>query len=133
MVAKGLKTWFKTQDKCDFSRLQSTTMDMWDPFINVVKNSFQDAENFIPFDRFHVSQHFGKALEKVRAEEHRVFMAGETRSPLVRSKYQWLTNYHRVDNRPLRGKDFMQLNRCNLKTARAWQSKEAAGFLWNYS
>ncbi len=27
----------------------------------------------------------------------------------------------------------MQLTRCNLKTSRAWQIKEAASFLWNYS
>jgi len=131
--AVTLKKWFKTQEKSDFSQVQSITMDMWDPFINAVKSSFQDAENLIAFDRFHVSQHFGKALDKVRTEEHRGFMAEEARSPLVRSKYQWLTNSHRTDNRATRRKEFMQLTRCNLKTSRAWQIKEAASFLWNYS
>lgn len=71
-----LKTWFKTQEQSDFSRVQSITMDMWDPFINTVKNNFQDAENLFAFDRFHVSQNFGKTLDKVRAEEHRGFIAG---------------------------------------------------------
>ena len=60
-------------------------------------------------------------------------MAGEAKSPLVRSKYQWLTNSHRTDNRATRRKQFMQLTRRNLKTSRAWQIKEAASFLWNYS
>ena len=82
--AVTLKTWFKTQEKSDFSRVQSMTMDMWDPFIKAVKKSFHDTENLIVFDRFHVSRHFGKALDKVRAEEHRGFMAGDARSPLVR-------------------------------------------------
>lgn len=128
-----LKTWFKTQEKSDFTQLKSITMDMWDPFINAVKMSFQGAEKLIAFDRFHVSQHFGKALDKVRAEEHRGFLAGHEQSPLVRSKYQWLTNSHRTDNRVTRRKNFMQLTRLNLKTARAWQIKEAANSLWNYS
>jgi len=128
-----LKTWFKTQEKSDFSQLQSITMDMWDPFINAIKKSFQDAEKLIAFDRFHVSQHFGKALDKVRAEEHRGFMDGESKSPLVRSKYQWLINSHRTDNRAARRKEFMSLTRMNLKTARAWRIKEAASSLWDYS
>jgi len=128
-----LKTWFKTQEKSDFSRIQSITMDMWDPFINAVKKIFKNAEDIISFDHFHVSQHFGKALNKVRAEEHRSFIARESKSPLVRSKYQWLKNSDRIDNRATHRKEFMQLTRCNLKTARAWRIKEAAGFLWNYS
>ena len=128
-----LRTWFKTQEKSDFALLESITMDMWDPFINAVKKNFPDAENLIAFDRFHVSQHFGKALDKVRAEEHRGFLACNEQSPLVRSKYQWLTNSVRTDNRATRRKEFMQLTRLNLKTARAWQIKEAASTLWNYS
>ena len=108
-------------------------MDMWDPFINAVKKIFKNAEDIISFDHFHVSQHFGKALNKVRAEEHRSFIARESKSPLIRSKYQWLKNSDRIDNRATHRKEFMQLTRCNLKTARAWRIKEAAGFLWNYS
>lgn len=85
--ADTLKIWFETQNKSDFSQLQSITMDMWDPFINAVKKNFHNAENLIAFDRFHVSQHFGKALDKVRSEEHRGFVEGQGESPLVRSEY----------------------------------------------
>ena len=131
--AVTLKNWLQIQQKSDFSELQSITMDMWDPFINAVKKSFQDAEKLIAFDRFHVSQHFGKALDKIRAEEHRSFINGEAKSPLVRSKYQWLINSHRIDNRSTRRKEFMPLTRMNLKTARAWRIKEAATSLWDYS
>ncbi|GAB1481836.1 hypothetical protein MASR2M78_06510 [Treponema sp.] len=131
--AVTLKTWFKTQEKSDFSQLQSITMDMWDPFINAVKKSFQNAEELIAFDRFHVSQHFGNALNKIRAEEHRSLLNGETKSPLIRSKYQWLINSNRTDNRGTKRKEFMSQTRMNLKTARAWRIKEAAISLWNYS
>ena len=131
--ADTLKTWLETQEKSDFSQLQSITMDMWDPFINAVKKRFQNAERLIAFDRFHVSQHFGKAVDKVRAEEHRGFMDKDTKSPLIRSRYQWLKNSKRIDNRTARRREFMPLTHLNLKTARAWRIKEAAISFWDYS
>ena len=92
-------------------------MDMWDPFFNAVKKSFHNDESLIAFDRFHVSQHIGKALDKVRAEEHRCLIERKEKSPLVRSKYQWLANSYRTDNRATRRKGFMPLTRINLNVA----------------
>lgn len=126
-----LKNWFKTQEKSDFSKIESISMDMWDPFINAVKANFEEAEKLIAFDRFHVAQHFGKALDKVRAEEHRSFLA-QGASPLTRSKHHWLKNSNRTDNRARHRKEFLSLSRMNLKTARAWRIKEAASMLWDY-
>jgi transposase len=69
--AATLKSWFAAQHKSDFSQLKSITMDMWNPFINAVRSRFERADELIAFDRFHVAGHFGKALNKVRAGEHR--------------------------------------------------------------
>jgi transposase len=44
---------------------------MWDPFISAVRSHFERAEELIAFDIFHVSGHFGKALNKERAAEYR--------------------------------------------------------------
>jgi transposase len=131
--AETLKHWFKTQDKSDFSQVESISMDMWDPFINAVKANFQNANQLIAFDRFHVAQHFGKALDKVRAEESRTFASSLSNNPLVRTKYQWLRNSGRTDNRTTKRKEFLSLTRMNLKTARAWRIKESAAMLWDYS
>jgi len=38
-------------------------MDMWDPFIKAVKDCIPEAGKKICFDRYHVAQHFGKALD----------------------------------------------------------------------
>jgi transposase len=127
--SKTLDKWFAQQEKSDFSRLESITMDMWDPFIAAVKKHFENAYDLIAFDRFHVAGHFAKALNKVRAAEHRELAA---ESPLARSKYQWLKNSHNTDNRTKRRKEFMDLTRMNLKTARAWRIKEAASELWSF-
>jgi transposase len=131
--ADTLKKWFKTQDKSDFSKLESISMDMWDPFINALKANFEHAEMLIAFDRFHVAQHFGKALDKVRAQEYRLIADTLAVNPLARSKYEWLRNSTRTDNRSTKRKKFLSLTRMNLKTARAWRIKEAATLLWNYT
>jgi len=75
------------------------------------------------------ASHFAKALDKVRAREHRE-LAGD--SPLSRSKHHWLRNSDRTDNRSSRRRQFMSLTKLNLKTARAWRIKEAASLLWSY-
>ena len=106
-------------------------MDMWDPFIKAVMNSVPNARDVICFDRFHVAQHFGKAVDKVRAQEHRALLKTFGESILKGTKYQWLTNSGRTDNRSRR--DFMALTRMALKTARAWGIKELASTLWDFS
>jgi transposase len=131
--AETLKNWFKTQDRSDFTKVQSISMDMWDPFINAVKSNFEKADNLIAFDRFHVAQHFSRALDKIRAEEHRQFATTMEVNPLTKSRYNWLKNSSRIDNRDSKRKDFLSLTRMNLKTARAWRIKEAAAMLWSYS
>jgi transposase len=131
--AETLQNWFKTQQIADFKKMESISMDMWDPFISAVKENFENADKLIAFDRFHVSQHFGKAIDKVRSEEHRAFESSKEFNPLIRSKYQWLKNSERTDNRATKRKEFLTLTRMNLKTARAWRIKEAASLLWDYS
>lgn len=131
--AKTLNDWFKQQDICDLSNLKSISMDMWDPFINAVKGNFENADELISFDRFHVAQHFGKAVDKVRAQENRLFKQTEKDNPLTRTKFQWLRNSHKTDNRATKRKEFIQLTQLNLKTARAWRIKEAASMLWDYT
>jgi len=129
--AESLERWLRGRPAHHLASVQTLTMDMWDPFILAVRNCIPDADEKICFDRFHVAQHFGKALDKVRAQEHRGLLAAEGSSPLTGTKYDWQRNASRLDNRSRR--DFMALSRMNLKTARAWRIKETASELWNYS
>jgi transposase len=130
---KTLNKWLHTQQIADFTNIESISMDMWDPFINAVKSYFEKADKIIAFDRFHVAQHFSKAVNKVRSEESHVFTTSGKDNPLTHSKYQWLKNSERTDNRATKRKEFLTLTRLNLKTARAWRIKEAASLLWDYS
>lgn len=128
---KDLKGWLEVLPKDERDQLDHVTMDMWEPYISAVRETVDNAEQKICFDRFHVAQHFGKALDKVRAEEHRNLLTEYGISPLTRTKHQWLRNSHRTDNRGRR--DFMELTRMHLRTSRAWAIKETAADLWEYS
>jgi transposase len=130
--AEGLKGWFEGQKGCDFSGIRSISMDMWDAYIKAVKESFEGWERLIAFDRFHVAKHFTEGVDKVRRREHREFMKELGESPLTKSRFEWLVNSERTDNRSGKRKAFLSLSRCNLKTARAWRMKEVASTLWDY-
>jgi transposase len=105
-------------------------LDMWDPFIAALKEQVPDAEKKLCFDRYHVAQHFGKAVDKVRNEEQRKLLREDGASPLTGTRYEWLKNSGLIDNRSRR--DFFALCRSELKTARAWAIKETASRLWGY-
>jgi transposase len=81
----------------------------------------EEAEAKICFDRFHVAQHFGAALDNVRAQEHRGLLA-----------YEWQKNASRVDNRSRR--DFHGAVASEPQDRpRLWRIKETAALLWDYS
>jgi transposase len=87
-------------------------------------NELSHAREVICFDRFHISQHLGKALDKVRAKENRELLYNTGESILKGTKFEWLTNSDRTDNRSRR--EFLALTHMALKTARAWVIKEMA-------
>ena len=123
-----LKGWLE-DNRCGLQQLRSVSMDMWEAYINAVTEVVEGAEGLICFDRFHVAAHFGKAVDKVRAAEHRVLRRAGS-SPLTRTKHDWLRRKANGGYRDKRA--FLRLTRMNLKTARAWRIKEAAGMLWSY-
>lgn len=130
--AETLGTWLKTQETADFIGLESISMDMWDPFIKAVKENFEGWENLIAFDHFHIAQHLNKAVDKVRAQEHRELTKENGMSELTGSKYEWLRTSANTDNRTGDRPAFIRLSRLNLRTARAWRIKETAALLWEY-
>jgi len=124
-----LKNWLQVNSS-QLDVVRSVSMDMWDPFINAVKEAIKGADDKICFDRFHVAGHFGKALDKVRASEHRELChSGD--SPLTKTKHDWLRSKSKNEYKDKRA--FLRLTRLNLKTSRAWRIKETAGGLWSYS
>lgn len=131
--AKTLDTWFKTQETADFKGIESISMDMWDPFIKAVMDNFEGWESLIAFDRYHIAQHLNKAVDRVRAQEHRDIFKKYGASELTGTKFEWLRTSSKTDNRTGDRPAFMRLSRMNLRTARAWKIKEAAALLWDFT
>lgn len=125
-----LQNWFESVPEEQRAQIETIAMDMWDPYIAAIRNTIEGWEEKVCFDRFHVSSHYGKALDKIRASEHRAFLKNNEESVLAKTKHHWLRNSGRTDNRSRRW--FLELTRKNLKTARAWAIKETAANLWGY-
>jgi transposase len=110
-------------------QVESVSMDMWAGYIAAAEAQIPGAESKIAYDKFHVAQHLGKAVDQVRREEHRSLLAVGSEA-LKKTKYLWLQNPQNMS--PERRETLDDLRSCALKTARAWGLKELAMSLWHY-
>ena len=109
--------------------IKAVALDMWDPYLASLQNHLPEAEEKIVFDKFHIAKHLGEAVDQVRRREHKALKAeGDER--LTGTKYDWLRNPASMEGQQRR--EFAQLCRSELKTARAWALKETAMSLYNY-
>jgi transposase len=77
------------------ARLESVAMDMWAPYISSTREHVPDADRRIVFDKFHIAQHLGRAVDEVRRAENRELVRqGDDR--LKKTRYLWLTNPDRM-------------------------------------
>jgi transposase len=127
---ESLDRYYASLSQEHLSAIEAVAMDMWDPYIRATRERVPDWQDKIVFDRFHVMQHLGKAVDTVRKAEHRTLLANEGASILTGSKYLWL---YSDENRPQRYQErFAALRTMNLKTGRAWALKESLRDLWSY-
>ena len=109
--------------------IEALAMDMWDPYIASVREHVPEADGKIVFDKFHVAQHLGEAVDRVRRKENQTLKAsGDDR--LTGTRYDWLRNPAAME--PKDRREFTELRKSGLKTARAWALKETAMALYNY-
>jgi len=109
--------------------IEAVALDMWDPYLASLRGHLPEAEKKIVFDKFHIAKHLGEAVDRVRRREHKVLKAeGDER--LTGTKYDWLRNPASMDQKQRR--EFAELRRGELKTARAWALRETAMGLYDY-
>jgi transposase len=107
-------------------RVEAVAMDMWEPYIRSTREHAPGAD--IVFDKFHVAQHLGDAVDRVRKQDHRVRLA-EGDAILKGTKYHWLENP--------RGRSWSAARAFNLlrelapRVGRAWALRQAAMALWD--
>jgi transposase len=109
--------------------IEAVALDMWDPYLASLREHLPEAEKKVVFDKFHVAKHLGEAVDRVRRREHKALKAeGDER--LTGTKYDWLRNPASMDGQQWR--EFAELRRSELKTARAWALRETAMALYDY-
>ena len=127
--AESLVPYFRALSPRERDGIEAIAMDMWEPYRKTVREHIPDADRKIVFDKFHVLQHVGEAVDEVRKQEHRrLSAAGDTR--LTGTKYRWLRNPANFSAGAWR--DFAALRESTLQSARAWAMKESLRRLWDY-
>ena len=95
----------------DASRIKEVCIDMSGAFIKGVTENLTEAE--ITFDKFHVMQLIGRAVDDTRRTEAKV------RPELKGSRYVWLKNERNLTSGAK--ETLASLSKLHLKTARAYQ------------
>jgi transposase len=109
-------------------RIRAVCCDMWAPYIDTIKQMLPKVH--LVFDKFHIVQHLGKAVDTVRKEEAARLKA-ENPELLKNTRYIWLKNpVNLTENQRLRLSD---LEKLNLKVNRAYLLKEAFRKFWDHT
>ena len=126
---ESLAAYFKAFGPERCTEIEAISLDMWPAFIGACEANVPGAEQKMVFDRFHIMQHVGRGVDRVRKQEHKALMA-QGDNTLARSKYLWLYN---AENMPAHARErFDEIKQGNLKTGRAWALKESLRELWSY-
>jgi transposase len=126
----SLESFYEQLGPAGCETIDSVTMDMWPAYIQATEAHLPEAESKIAFDKFHVAQHLGDAVDGVRRVEQKELKAAGN-DLLSGTRFLWLRHPKTVRDVDWRGQ-FAQLRNSTLRTARAWAIKESAMMLWDY-
>ena len=102
--------------------------DMWKPYLKVIKERAGHAVHIL--DRFHIAARLNKALDEIRAGEHRKMKADGYDPLLTKARWLLLKRRERLTGRQkMRLRDLVQYN---LRSVRAYLLKEDFHQLWGY-
>ena len=103
--------------------------DIWKAYLTVISDRLPTAVHIL--DRFHIMQHFSKALDKVRAQETwRLKRDGQ--DPVL-SKSRWCFLKRKENLTDTQGVKLSQLLKMNLRTVKAYLLKEDFQRFWDYT
>lgn len=127
--AEAVKEYLGGFSEAARAAVETVAMDMWQAYVSAIEEQIPDASKKICFDKFHLAQHLGQAVDQVRREEHRRLMS-EGDGSLKGSRHLWLTNPSNLSSSRLL--ELAGLRQVAMKTARAWALKESAMDSWRY-
>ena len=114
------------EERCQ--QIKYVCSDMWKPYLKVIKERLSKAIHIL--DRFHIVANINKALDKVRAEEHKQ-MISDGHTPLLK-KSRWLLLKRPENLSENQEMKLSELVKYNLKSVRAYLLKEDFQAFWSY-
>lgn len=125
----SLDGFWRTLTEEQWRGIEVVAMDMWDPYVASVREHLPGWERKIVFDKFHIAQYLGEAVDKVRRRENQTLRAaGDDR--LAGTRYDWLRSAAALE--PADRRELLELRKSGLKTGRAWALKESGMAFFNY-
>jgi transposase len=127
-TVKTFLGFFKMFGKENTARIKHICSDMWKAYIKVIKKKAPQAIHIL--DRFHVVAKINKAIDEVRADEHRQ-MQNDGYEPILK-KTRWCLLKRRENLTAKQEVTLKELLKYNLKSVRAYILKEDFDGLWDY-
>lgn len=116
---------FESLTDAQREKVEAIAVDMWKAFMNASTKACPNAD--LVHDKFHISQHLGEAVNKVRRTETKKLQAqGDDR--LTGTRWWWVRSEESISDEVW--EDFEALKNSELKTGRAWSIKEAFRWFW---
>jgi transposase len=110
-------------------QVQFVCSDMWRAYLNVIGRRLTQAVHVL--DRFHIMQQFGKALDDIRAEEHKSLKRDGYEPVLTKSRWCLLKRPENLTERQT--VKLAELLKYNLRSVRAYLLREDFQRFWSYS
>ena len=111
-----------------YQMIEYVCSDMWKPYLKVIRKKLKQAIHIL--DRFHIVARLNKALDEVRAGEHRKMKQDGYHPLLTHSRWALLKRPENLtEKQNIKLKDLLKYN---LKSVRAYLLKEQFQQLWEY-
>jgi transposase len=127
-TVKTFLKFFRKFGKENTNKLKHICSDMWRSYIKVIKKKAPQAIHIL--DRFHIVALINKAIDEVRAGEHRQLIKDGYEPVLKKTRWCLLKRKENLtDNQEAKLKDLLKYN---LKSVRAYLLKEDFQGFWEY-
>ncbi len=127
-TVKTMLRFFRLFGKPWTKQLKHICSDMWKPYLKVIKKKAPDALHIL--DRFHIMSNINKAIDEVRAGEHRK-LAEDGYEPVLK-KSRWCLLKRKENLTEKQAVKLKDLLKYNLKSIKAYLLKEELNLFWEY-
>ena len=126
--AKTLLKFFRFLGKERSLQVRYVCSDMWKPYLKVIARKAVQAVHIL--DRYHIVARINKAIDEVRAEEHRQMKKDGHEEVLTKSRWCLLKRKENLTEK--QEVKLSEILKYNLRSVRAYLLKEEFNGLWEY-